>query len=517
MAPSRKVKKQKEVKQKKEKKSKKGPPPPDQQRWIYAGVYKGPSGATDQIWYAFAKSPYSRDRYKIVFSGAKHGTKLGNRGVGLGKRYLITWAPHLLKGWKHFLTGNGQWKDGRATAGRVVQRKHLLKLFQSSTFVDPHPDGCPGMYIGPSVNLIHPPRYREDLDVIRQRKIDAKLCYPNTRIPLTIAHIKVDLYLQISKSPLTVAMDFLQGKMALTNQYSPPGYHIIQADRVESAFFHLGWRVDWRAVYKANKHVREKFVKLAVNSRSWIHQPPLQIDDQQPHSNALAIVMQKLRNENIEYHSYDSSGSSDDEDESSGSDSDDDLDDSSDSDGSGGGGPKGGGPRNGGNSRPKRPKPTPPSSSDSEDDLDDRPYNLPDSASSSSFGTLRKQLTAYNKAHATPRNDPSSSEDDDEQDLFVKPDMTSFKKTYLNSLSSNSPAESARSASPTTTSAQKSAISSLLAPKPEPEPSLIKVEDRQMIEILDSDEEDNAGRGWRVRLPIRMDGRGGREDPWIVD
>ncbi|EHL01091.1 hypothetical protein M7I_2952 [Glarea lozoyensis 74030] len=430
MAPSRKVKKQKEVKQKKEKKSKKGPPPPDQQRWIYAGVYKGPSGATDQIWYAFAKSPYSRDRYKIVFSGAKHGTKLGNRGVGLGKRYLITWAPHLLKGWKHFLTGNGQWKDGRATAGRI------------------------------------------HIQMAAQRKIDAKLCYPNTRIPLTIAHIKVDLYLQISKSPLTVAMDFLQGKMALTNQYSPPGYHIIQADRVESAFFHLGWRVDWRAVYKANKHVREKFVKLAVNSRSWIHQPPLQIDDQQPHSNALAIVMQKLRNENIEYHSYDSSGSSDDEDESSGSDSDDDLDDSSDSDGSGGGGPKGGGPRNGGNSRPKRPKPTPPSSSDSEDDLDDRPYNLPDSASSSSFGTLRKQLTAYNKAHATPRN------------------VSPFP--FPNQKSNNSPAESARSASPTTTSAQKSAISSLLAPKPEPEPSLIKVEDRQMIEILDSDEEDNA-------------------------
>jgi hypothetical protein len=249
-----------------------------------------------------------------VFSGGNETTPLGNLNVGLGKRYMINWAKCLQRGWKDFLTNNGQWQDRRATAGRYAQRKYLLSLHKDPEFVDLFPNGCPKLYLGPSLNLIHPPGgVVIDPAEHRRRKLDAAECYPNYRIPLSNLGIKVDLFLEISKSALEVITDFLQGKMAFRTQHSLVGFHVRQADRVESAFFHLGWRVDWRAVYKANKHVREKYVKSAINSRSWTSHPPIQVDDKQKYSDTLTHIMHNLRENNPEFHGYDSSGSSADE------------------------------------------------------------------------------------------------------------------------------------------------------------------------------------------------------------
>jgi hypothetical protein len=287
------------------------------QRWLYAGIYKGPNGVTDHIWFAFDRVDprFSRDGWKIVFSGSNETTPLGNRNVGLGKRYLITWVKYLQRGWSGFLTSNGQWADGQAWAGRRAQRDHLLSLHKDPTFVDPFPKGCPKLYLGPRLNMIHPPGgVQEDPAVHRQRKLDAAECYPNSRIPLSNLGIKVDLFLEISKSAIEVVTDFLNGKMAFRTKHSLVDFHVLQADRVESAFFHLGWRVDWRAVYKANKHVREKYVKFAMNSRSWISHPPIQVDDKQRWSNTLTHMMPHMQNENKEFHGYDSAGSSADED-----------------------------------------------------------------------------------------------------------------------------------------------------------------------------------------------------------
>ena len=254
---------------------------------------------------------------------------------------MVTWAKHLQEGWQGFLTENGQWQYKRAIAGRQARRRHLLNTFLDGNFVDPHPDGCPGLYLGPSVNMIHPPGgVLADPGEHRRSKLNVEECYPNTRIPLTTIGMmnKSDLFLDISESPLTVVTDFLNGRMAFSNNHHKSNYHVLQADRVESAFFHLGWRVDWRAVYKANKHVRGRYVKLAVNSRPWLRHPPVQFDKLQQHTDSVIVLTRRLRNEKWESDDYHFIGDSDDD----GSDGDDDSDNSEESDESSGKGKKAG-------------------------------------------------------------------------------------------------------------------------------------------------------------------------------
>ncbi|RDL30830.1 uncharacterized protein BP5553_10175 [Venustampulla echinocandica] len=256
--------------------------------WLHAGVYNDPQGNKQQIYYAFESRPvktvtYQTNPFRIVYAADNTGTMLGNRNVGQIKRNLITWDEHLQEDWGQYLRSDGGWQYGYTTRGRIQQRKTLLEKFNDADFDDPFPDGNQFLNIGPSINAIHAPGDDADNREEEQETPEARFpvrgpTYPNTQIPQDFTHIKVSAYREWKLSSLRVVKDFLNGKMAAKRGSNFPRYEDLQVDRVESAFYDLGWRVDRRAVWSANREVGHNLVRRAIDSQAWKNNPPLRYD-----------------------------------------------------------------------------------------------------------------------------------------------------------------------------------------------------------------------------------------------
>lgn len=230
---------------------------------------------------------YETSEHKIVYAADKMGTMLGNNDVGQIKRNLITWDHHLQQNWEQYLTPNGQWKYGDATRGRAAQRNTLLEKVKDTEFEDPFPDGNQFLNIGPPLNVIHPvDDYTDDEDTDddgkkhegpspRPQVPGQGLNIPGTRISQDFSHIKISAYKDWHTSSIRVVRDFLKGRMAEKLKSNFTGYEDLQVDRVESAFYHQGWRVDRRAVWLANREVRHGLVRRAIDAESWKDNPPM--------------------------------------------------------------------------------------------------------------------------------------------------------------------------------------------------------------------------------------------------
>lgn len=268
---------------------------------------------------AYTQAPINQRGWKIHWAADSRGRLTGNRGVGQIQRNLITFNPHISRNWSKFLTKNGQWKYKQATTGRECQYETLRKIWKSRTYVDSYPNGNRDLLVGPSLNAIHPRGGVSDEPPYHEISINAPCYenYDNCRIPLNARLIKFNLFEDWNANAFTVVKDFLRGIMA--NNVGPdnlPGFDAVQADRIESAFFHCGWRVDWRAVRKANKHVRERRVRFANYSRSWRRHRPIRVDGAQSDCQRVQDFMDRLRNEHHEPHGYNGDDSSDNDDDS---------------------------------------------------------------------------------------------------------------------------------------------------------------------------------------------------------
>ncbi|KAG9238505.1 hypothetical protein BJ875DRAFT_346152, partial [Amylocarpus encephaloides] len=237
-------------------------------RLLYAGKYLDPNGQVHDIWFGFVLHRHRSGKlwYTLKYSAAKNNVPLGNRNVGQVKRNLITFDHHWVEHWRCHLTENGQWNFGHATLGRS-----------------------------------------------RLRQAAASKCYPNSRILLSPRNIRIGIWSAWAGTALHVIRDFLGGNMA-ADRAGQVHFDVLQTDRIEAAFWELGWRVDWRAVRKANKHVRNSHVRLAINSRSWKRHQPIMVDEHQQNSRNVKTIMDSIRKGNPENHDYDTDEeSSDDE------------------------------------------------------------------------------------------------------------------------------------------------------------------------------------------------------------
>jgi len=198
---------------------------------------------------------------------------LGNYGVGLNKKDLITWDDHFSENWEGFLTADGQWGNGVATRGRKVQMAALKRIYADPRFRDPFPTGKSGS-IGSFVNVIHPP---EGVGV-RPENPRGK-CYRRTKIPLSCSHIKPDAYKEIDPDAFRVIMQFLSGELANRGgNNNQSGFERLQIDRAESAFHEHGFRINRDAAERASQDVRTGRVNTLINSNAWGDHPPLRVD-----------------------------------------------------------------------------------------------------------------------------------------------------------------------------------------------------------------------------------------------
>jgi hypothetical protein len=226
--------------------------------------------------------------YRIEYASNKNGSPLGNLDVGQIKRNLITWDDHHVRKWIHFLTASGTWQLKRAKVGRAVQRNTLLETYRNPNFNDPFPNGTRIRAIGPPLNVIH---HKNDESpaagplgrLARLRNLNASInsslaaerCYPGTKIPLSLADIKVGAYNDEDANPLTVISNFLTGRMSANPRLSKFREQVI--DRVESAFYELGWRADRVAIGEVSDQVYQGGTS-AFESRAWQRALPIKVD-----------------------------------------------------------------------------------------------------------------------------------------------------------------------------------------------------------------------------------------------
>ncbi len=215
----------------------------------------------------------------ICYAKDKRGTMLGNYEVGLNKRFMITWDEHHQKKWRRFWTDKGTWIRGDAIKGRKFQRERLLETWLDPNFVDPFPNGTKNKALGAPTNVIHTVSDFSGAGLVLSNSSAQKAavpCYPGTKIPLSCSDIKSKAYKFHHPSAIKVIADFISGSMAGGKDLK--GFRESQADKVESAFFELGWRADRYAILGANKAMRDGNVGNALESQAWINAPPLQVD-----------------------------------------------------------------------------------------------------------------------------------------------------------------------------------------------------------------------------------------------
>jgi hypothetical protein len=241
--------------------------------------------------------------HRIEYALNKNGSPLGNLDVGQIKRNLITWDDHHVRKWTHLLTVSGTWQRKRAKFGRAVQRRTLLETYRNPNFNDPFPNGTRIRAIGPPLNVIH---HEDDESpavgplgrLARLRNLNASInsslagerCYPGTKIPLSLADIKVGAYKDEDRDPLTVISNFLTGKMSANPRLSKFRDQVI--DRVESAFYELGWRADRVAIGEVSDQVYRGGTS-AFESRAWQRALPIRVDRFK--GDEVANLMRKVR------------------------------------------------------------------------------------------------------------------------------------------------------------------------------------------------------------------------------
>jgi len=118
----------------------------------------------------------------------------------------------------------------------------------------------------------------------------AERCYPDTNIPLSLAGIKVDAYKDEDPDPLKVISNFLTGKMSANPRLSKFRDQVI--DRVESAFYELGWRADRVAIGEVSDQVSRGGTS-AFESRAWQRALPIKVDRFK--GDEVANLMRKVR------------------------------------------------------------------------------------------------------------------------------------------------------------------------------------------------------------------------------
>jgi hypothetical protein len=167
--------------------------------------------------------------------------------------------------------------------GRYCQRKTLLETFLNPNFVDPFPEGLRKKAIGPSLNAIHNandkigpgPARPSSSRGIASSPLTPGECYPNTNIPLSTKDIKIGAFKKINQDAMQVIGNFLTGRLSY---YAPNSNHRTgQVERIESAFYEHGWRVDRVAVEQALEEMQEPG-STAFDSAAFNQDMPIRVD-----------------------------------------------------------------------------------------------------------------------------------------------------------------------------------------------------------------------------------------------
>ncbi len=196
---------------------------------------------------------------------------------------MITWDDHHRQKWAHFLTGHGTWQRRKKMKGKKLIINSLRETYHNPRFHDPHPDGKADRTIGPPLNNLfvtddYSGAMPAGLRFVAERVLAKDKCYPGTNIPLSTDGIQFGSWKEEhphNPSAKRVVGDFLAGLMANTTFVR---YHVRQLDRIESAFFELGWRVNRHALLQANNDMRDGKAANAFGSTAWRQAPPLRVD-----------------------------------------------------------------------------------------------------------------------------------------------------------------------------------------------------------------------------------------------
>lgn len=100
-----------------------------------------------------------------------------------------------------------------------------------------------------------------------------------TNIPLSTEGNQIDAWKEVNpREPCAkqVITDFLTGKMANGIFALYVKRHL---NRIESAFFACGWRVNLNAMRQANQDMRENNAVNAFSSKAWRQSPPFKVDE----------------------------------------------------------------------------------------------------------------------------------------------------------------------------------------------------------------------------------------------
>ncbi|KAL2070489.1 hypothetical protein VTL71DRAFT_13515 [Oculimacula yallundae] len=283
-------------------------------RWLHAGLFKDAKGATRDVWYAFKTT--RRGRQKIIYASDWHGTSFGNLNAGRWKIDLITWDKHHADKWARYITSNGTWAYGNVMKGRRHQRATLLRTWLDPNSPDIFAHGKQGnRTLGPPRNVVH---FANDFSLggvaptasrvpfpPRNRDLDPSECYPNTRIPFSTTGIVVGCYKDSNNDPLIVIADFLTSQMACHPRFK--NHRAAQNDQVESAFYECGWRINRRALERANDAMALGTINNAFQSKHWRHNSPLWVDRYK--GKKLSRMLKEMRDDMGEHRDTDESES----------------------------------------------------------------------------------------------------------------------------------------------------------------------------------------------------------------
>ncbi|KAF8854220.1 hypothetical protein BDZ45DRAFT_47378 [Acephala macrosclerotiorum] len=218
---------------------------------------------------------------QIHYAVDNTGDAMGNFNIGRGKFDLITWDEHHIQLWQRYMTAAGVWVRKEGMRGRKYAREQLRQRYHDRRFHDPYPEGKTGSRsMGPPLNV----NFKEDdysgpvpaaFRFARRAVLDKDKCYPETNIPLSADDIKIGAWKAHNPSAIRVVGDFLTGSMApsMFGRFAE-----VQLDRIESAFFELGWRVNRNALQRANEDMRDGRATNAFGSRAWRQAPPIRVD-----------------------------------------------------------------------------------------------------------------------------------------------------------------------------------------------------------------------------------------------
>ncbi|KAH7355120.1 hypothetical protein BKA65DRAFT_581810 [Rhexocercosporidium sp. MPI-PUGE-AT-0058] len=298
-------------------------PPPSQRRkdlrWLHAGLFKDARGVSKDIWYAFKKN--RRGQYQIIYASDWEGTSFDNKNVGRRKSDLITWDKHHSDKWSQYITAKGTWEYKRAMIGRAVQRNTLLRTWLNPNSPDIYAHGKDrNRTLGAPLNVIHAVNDRSPGGIapgatrvpfhLGQREVEPEPadCYPDTRISYSTIKIIAGVFKDRHDDPHMVIADFLTGQIACHPKFK--AHRTDHNDQIESAFYECGWRINRRALERANDDMAMGKIENAFQSKSWNLNPPLRVDKFK--GDRLDLLLQQMRDDMREQRDADESLNDDD-------------------------------------------------------------------------------------------------------------------------------------------------------------------------------------------------------------